>query len=130
MMLINIVIFESPLIGIHSTVSSKLFVYIFISRMCYSPGSTNAIGQGCWASPFSALFTLIQLTGMQLSSLTQITRDSRFEPGMRSAQSLGLAVSIIDYSHVPIFLILLITHVKSQKKKYNLFYRGKEQITK
>jgi len=73
MMLINTVIFESALIGIHSTVSSKLFVCIFNSRMCYSPGSTNAIGLGCWASPFSALFTLIQLTSTQLRSLTQIT---------------------------------------------------------
>lgn len=57
--------------------------------------------------------------------------DSGFEPGISSAQSLGLAVSITDYSHVSILLILLITRAKSRKKKkYNLFYRGKEQITK
>ena len=35
---------------------------------------------------------------------------------MCSVQTLGLAMSIIDYNHVPIFLIWLTTDVNSQKK--------------
>lgn len=58
MILISITIFELPLIGIHSTVSRKLFVCFFNSRMCYGPGSTDAIGHGCWASLFSSWSSL------------------------------------------------------------------------
>lgn len=129
-MLINIAIFELPLIRIHSTVSSKLLVCIFNSSMCYSPGSTNAMGHGCWASPFSALFTLIQLTGTELSSLTQITETQ--------ALSLGCSCSVPGAAHEQNWLhsCSSISHFAyntcqvTEKKKYNLFYRGTAEITK
>lgn len=48
-------------------------------------------------------------------------RDSCFVPGMHSAQALGLALNITVHNHVSLFLILLLTQVKSQKKKKALF---------
>lgn len=111
---------ESPLTGIHSAASSKLFTCIFNSQAQLMPLSR------CWASPFSALFPVTQLTGTQLYS------DYRLLLGAHDVFTPvpGAGPGLINHSRVPAFLSQFAhsTRYVTGKKKYSSFFMGEKQI--
>lgn len=119
---------ESPLTGIHSTVSSKLLTHIFNSRMCYSPGSTNATVK----VPGISLFSLVPRDPAHRYTALLSNSDYRLLLWAQDAFTSvpGAGPELSGYSRVPVFLILLTAHGTSQKKKCNLFYTGEKRITK